>query len=164
MAQTYPYTDNDMVYDFKKHRYILTAAAAQNALNVVLSAALNSSDPQNPAAEVENFLNEVSMSVYEYIYSHSRSRQVIEYLLAKEPNFREVLKEAMEWQAKYFYVNANIAQEAGVDLRRGFAMTLEDLRGDRRISPYARNVLANAGLLYSGVITLRGNVVFREGY
>lgn len=160
----YPFSDNEMIYDINKHRYILTEAGVTNGINVVLREELNIAHTANAAAEIRNFLEEVSDAVYEYVYSYCFDRAITEYMLAKVPEYREVIKSAMLKQAKYMYINGNVANEAGVDFAKGFAMSLDDLRGDRRISAYAKNELANSGLLYTGRINLKKPIRFREEY
>lgn len=160
----YPYDDKEMVYDRQKHRYILTELGIANGLNIVLQDELNTNGIMNEASAVNDFLNDVSFSIYEYIYSHSGNRMVTEYLLAKKIDLREVIKSAMLAQAKYLKENGDIANQAGVNFSNMTNMPLDEIRGDRRISPYAKSQLANAGLLYSGKMNLRRHVRFREDY
>ena len=160
----YPYTDNDMVYDQEKHRYILTNDCVKRELNLDLGAELNIEGSNNPSNEVNAFLDEISFQVYTYIYNHAQNQMVAEYRCAKNPALRTPLKTAMLKQVKYIYINGEIAYEGGVDFAKGHAMRLEDIRGERAIGTYTHYVLANAGLLYGGVITVRPGVKFREDY
>lgn len=162
--QQYPYSDNDMVYDYDKHRYILTNDCVKRELNLNLEAELNKEGTSNPANEVNAFLDEISFQVYNYIYSHAQNQKVAEYRCAKNPGLRTSLKDAMVKQVKYVYINGDIANESGIDFARGSAMRLEDMRGGRAIGTYTHYVLANCGLLYGGQIVLRPGVIFREDY
>lgn len=160
---TLPYSDKEMRYDMNCHRYVLTETGVANGLNLVLKNELNMTGSMNEANEINNFLDEVSEDIYEYIYSHSSNRMITEYLLAKKQQYREAIKSAMLKQAKYMKLNGNIGDESGLNFLDGRYMEYDQIDG-RRISMRARTVLANAGLLYSGPLILRMPVKFREGY
>lgn len=160
---TYPFDDNEMKYDYDKHRYILTQSGVEERLKINLQKELNLSNSSNPADEVNAFLNDVSLEVYDFVYAHVMNKYAMEYLIAKKPLLRETIKDAMLEQAKYMYINGSIANESGIDFTKGTAIPLDEIRGERRISPYAKNLLSTAGLLYSGRVVVRG-FKFREGY
>ena len=159
----YPFDDNEMMYDYKKHRYVLTRAGVEERLKIVLADELNTTGSANAAAEVNVFLDDVSADVYTYVYDHAQNRLIAEYIMAKDPFVRDAIKEAMILQTRYLYINGNIADEAGIDFTRGVAMPLEEIRGERRMSKRARDELANAGLLYTGARYVNVGR-FREDY
>lgn len=158
-----PYSDNEMRYDMTSHRYVLTETGIANGLNLVLQNELNMSGSMNTANEINIFLDEVSEDIYEYIYLHSSNRRLTEYLLAKKPQYREVIKSAMIKQVKYMRLNGNIGDQSGLDFLNGRYMEYDQIDG-RRISMRARTVLANAGLLYTGQLMSYKNIRFREDY
>ncbi len=158
-----PYSDNEMRYDMTSHRYVLTETGVANGLNLVLQNELNMSGSMNAANEINSFLDEVSEDIYEYIYLHSSNRMLTEYLLAKKPQYREVIKSAMIKQVKYMRLNGNIGDQSGLDFLNGRYMEYDQIDG-RRISMRARTVLANAGLLYTGQLMSYKNIRFREDY
>ncbi len=158
-----PYSDNEMRYDMTSHRYVLTETGIANGLNLVLQNELNMTGSMNTANEINSFLDEVSEDIYEYIYMHSSNRMLTEYLLAKKPQYREVIKSAMIKQVKYMRLNGNIGDQSGLDFLNGRYMEYDQIDG-RRISMRARTVLANAGLLYTGQLMSYKNIRFREDY
>lgn len=161
---SHPYSDNEMIYDRQKHRYILTEIGIANGMNVVLQDELNMTGVMNTACAIKDFLNDVSFFVYEYIYSHSADRMVTEYMLAKKTHMRDVIKTAMISQAKYLKDNGDVANQAGINFGNMSFVSLEEIRGDRRISPYTKSQLANAGLLYTGRMRLYKRIKYREDY
>jgi hypothetical protein len=162
--QNYPYSDKDMVYDYDKHRYILTEECVLRECRINLAAELRPTQSNNPADEVNAFLDEVSFEVYNFVFSHAFSKDVAEYRCAKNPGLRTPIKEAMLKQVRYKYVNGAIGDEAGINFQNGTAMRLDDIRGERTMSPYTVSILTNAGLLYRGKMLVPAGVKFREGY
>lgn len=156
MAQLMPLTDETMIYDYKKHRYILTPKCVLDELNENLFERLNTRGCANVENLAQNVLEQISLQIYNFVYSHTSQRLFLQKVLAKSPTARELLKEAMKQQVLYFLINGQIDKYSGVDLRKGTAMAKEDLRGERAIDPQAITILqeilpeTKVSMLYRG--------------
>ena len=140
---SYPNSDELMTYDFNKHRYILTNKCVLDELNENLAERLNMRGSASAENVINSVLDLISLNVYNFIYSHTIQRFFVERILAKAPSARNVIKEAMKQQVLYFLVNGQIDKYAGVDVKKGQAMLLKDLRGERTIDPQAIMILDN---------------------
>ena len=150
-----PFNDENMKYDFSKQQYILTKDCVLNNLYLdeQIEVFLQTSN------KIHQFLEEVSDDVYLFIYRYTRKdmRSIRKYLLAKREDYREVIKRAMLYQARYALRSGAIVLKDmhGVDIERTRALALEDIRGNVMIAEQARQVLLDAGLLYTGNIRVR---------
>lgn len=150
-----PFNDENMKYDFSKQQYILTKDCVLNNLylNEQIEVFLQTSN------KVHQFLEEISDDVYLFIYRYTRKdmRSIRKYLLAKREDYREVIKRAMLYQARYALRSGAIALKDmhGVDIEKTRALGLESIRGDVMIAEHARQVLLDAGLLYTGNLRVR---------
>lgn len=98
MDNTYPLTDSNMIYDFNKHRYILTADYALNVLGIDLIEKLGGVRSINAQGAVNALLDmRISLRIYSLLYSHN-DKQLLEYIMAKSPSARKILLEAMGQQ------------------------------------------------------------------
>ena len=116
---TYPYSDADMEYNFQAHRYILTDSCVRRELNLDLALTLNTRGLIDRAAAAYNFLNQISRDVYAYLYSLNVKNDLQEYLAAKHPNARRILRDAMLEQVLYVQINGDLTKVAGIDVRKG---------------------------------------------
>lgn len=162
--QTYPYDDEDMVYDYKLHKYVITPDGVWNNLNEKIIELLGGDD-----READIFLKEQSNIIYNrciYRYGMLNTRRLKEYHLAKTADLREVIKEALIDQIRYaIRSGANLIQDQhGVNIEKGFALDHKYLRGDAVISPEAKDLLSQAGLLYSGYLRDITDEEYRDGY
>ena len=148
----YPFDDEDMTYDYKHHRYYLTQQCVLNELNINLGEGLTEPSAERQQ-EVLNLLKEISNTVYREIYKCTNQKRVVEYLLAKCPSAREIIKEALLEQVRYFDFNGIVEIYAGVDFKKG---TKSVDFSDRILAPMAKNVLSEelvetgTPVLYSG--------------
>ena len=99
----YPFNDNAMEYDFVRHQYVLTKEGVLNELNINLDEELNTAAVSNTANASKVFLERISTLVYNYLRQYNNSA-VIEYIVAKCPSARDIIKRAL--QAQLFYVLA----------------------------------------------------------
>ena len=113
----YPYTDGNMVYDYKKHRYILTADYLQNVLSVDVNRFKTGTVNEQSAINV--LLDNISLQVYTYVYAHNNIR-VLRYIMAKMPSARDILMEAMGQQALYVLSNGDFTKAAEESKRRNY--------------------------------------------
>ena len=88
-----PFDDTYMTYDQNTHRYTLTIAAVDEEFDISLVEFAGSQ------ANAESLLREISSDVYKAIYKFNRHdekhRRVVEYKLAKHPDARNIIKDAM---------------------------------------------------------------------
>lgn len=108
----YPFTDSNMIYDYNKHRYILTQDCLMNELGVDISRFNDGTI--NAQTVINSFLNTVSIQVYNYIYS-CNNKPALTYLAAKMPSARQVLQDAMGQQALYLLQNGDLSKTANVN-------------------------------------------------
>lgn len=141
MANTrYPFNDGDMVYNYRSHRYTLTPSVVKEVLNIDLDAVLNSRGSADKSAVTAAFLNNISNVIYSFIYSNGVQNQAQEFLAAKHPTARVLIREAMLEQVAYEIMNGDISKLSGVDVRKGGIMDRRALRA-ARIAPVAVDIL-----------------------
>ena len=98
MNDKFPLSDNDMIYDYTKHRYILTTDYAINALGIDLVEKMGGVRAVNATGALNALLDiRLSLRLYSIIYSHN-DKELMEWILAKSPSARKVLLEAMSQQ------------------------------------------------------------------
>ena len=134
----YPYSDEYMIYNKTRHRYILTEKAVLDDLNIELGEVLAGANTARREREIQKFLTYISNLVYREVYKYNEQRDLVEYILAKCPSAREKLKQAMEEQIEYFMFNGDISVYSGVDFKKG---TKGQSVADRVLSPNARDLL-----------------------
>lgn len=154
----YPYNDDGMIYDRRLHMYILTENCIRKELGVVMDEYLDSSGDFNPSTLGERIAKRISQHLYRYIYAYTRNKLYIEYLLAKYPPCRDIIRECL-------------LNEVYFNLRNGDFYNSVDsgVPWEMSISPDSRNLLAEplpngVRLLYGGVIIPKGDIRYREDY
>lgn len=130
----FPFSDQSMVYDYTTHRYTLTKECVFNELGINLDVRLNTALNDNPSNAADIALKQVSRRVYNFIYSRCGNKLYIELLLAKYEPCRNVLKECMLNEVRYFLANGNLGEYSGVNLANNSAMELSPLRDSRIVS------------------------------
>ena len=103
----YPYNDNSMIYDFKKHRYILTLDYVKNVLGIDIEARLSANNTVNATTVFNSFLDNVSIQVYNYLYQYNNSK-IIQWIIAKHQSARDIILEAMRNQILYVIYNGDM--------------------------------------------------------
>lgn len=151
----YPYSDNHMKFDTDRQQYVLTKDYVLN--NIYLDEQIET-ELEN-SNKFNQLLREVSDDVYLYIMRFTRQdmKQVKKYMLAKSPQYRDVVKRALLYQTRYALRSGAIVLKDmhGVDIEKTRSISLEQIRGDVSISEQARQVLLDAGLLYTGRLNIR---------
>lgn len=169
----YPISADDMVYNADKHMYILKADYVKQNTGIDLSLMVNSPYVVDKTTAVNNLLADISMQVYLFVYSHNmRYKDYIEYLMAKSPRAREIIREALMKQLSYIVRNGKINEFVGINVSynsKNAFTPIEELRGDRSIHPEAIAILSEPiedgeKLLYSGNYWLPNNIKYRVGY
>lgn len=165
----YPYDDGKMNYDMEAHRYVLTPKGVLDDLGINLDIELDPEGDAVPQTMAKRFLNQVSITVYNWIYMHNaRFKMYIEYLLAKYPPCREILCEAMKQQVLYALNNNFFQKFSGVNVVTGSVIDKAAMR-DRTLDPDAEIILSQTlpngvCLLYSGFYNVPLNLEYRRDY
>lgn len=151
--QIYPYDDTAMVYDIDWHFYKLESDYVINELGEDLLANLNLADDTKRASAVDRYLKRISRVLYSFVYSHTSidTKDYVEYLLAKKPEWRDVIQQALEEQLYFTLRNGDLTSYNGINIYNGSKM---ELKREDKISPLASDMLANAGILYNGYYTI----------
>lgn len=119
MANYKPFSDEQMKYDFEEHRYILTKEYVLKRSGIDLSKVLKPGFIDQPQQRVDNFLNQLSDEIYGWIYEHNADNDYQEYLLAKNPLLRNIIRNAMFQQVLYVLVNGDLNMYSGVNVKSG---------------------------------------------
>lgn len=96
----YPFNDSAMEYDFARHQYVLTEQGVLDELNINLDTELNTVNAANRQNAKKVALKRVSGLVYMHLYKHN-SAPTIEYIIAKCPSARDIIKRALQAQLEY---------------------------------------------------------------
>ena len=145
---TQPLNDNQMIYDFKKHRYLLTQQYIQTELGVNLEAQIGTNGGVPATVIINTLLDNISSEVYNYVYKHNNT-QTLQYIIAKCPSARETIKEAMSKQALYVLYSGDL----------GFS-TIKDER-ELALNRYAKEIIDNQEVAETGVtLTFTGRYRF----
>lgn len=140
-----PFDDDSMVYDFDKHRYILTEEYVRQ-MGIDLSLVLNTDFSPIPASVPSLFLDRVSKLVYSNIYRYGRSKKEKEYLLACNPELREVIRDAMLERIAYIIDSGDMSTKTGALIQQGIRIDVKDLIA----SVEEETILRSVGLLHRG--------------
>lgn len=108
---TYPYNDEYMVYDYDKHRYILTLEFVKNKLGINLE-----ERSKNPVA-IGSMLDMVSAQVYRFIHLHNYDDEYQDMIIAKTESGRKIIQEAMAQQFVYFTVVGDLSRSTDLNKR-----------------------------------------------
>lgn len=130
----YPFNDEEMVYDYKRHRYYLRGSYVLNELGENLDVLLNTSGDANPSTLTTRFLRRVSDIVYNWIYQDSMNHEWLEYIMALHPPLREVIKDMLISQTLYVLNNGFVADYTGLNIAKGQSMPIRELRGAAKVS------------------------------
>ena len=159
---TFPYDDENLVYDYDAHQYVLTYQGVLNGLGEDLY----KYNMDVPTAA--NFLERISKQVYRYIFQYPKQSALrwVEYRLAKEEELRDVIFQAIIGQVEYYLASAGplIAMQTGVSIEKSKVIPLEELRGNRKIAESTEMILLNSGILYAGHYPYFPKELYREGY
>lgn len=98
--EKFPYDDNNMRFDEKLNRYVLTEKALLD-LGIDLRARLAARKAVSPELLISNKLNSVSRRVYGFIHKHNVNNHWQDHVLAFAPSARNIIYEALIAQAEY---------------------------------------------------------------
>jgi hypothetical protein len=146
----YPLNDDKAYWDKDLRFYVLTKDACNDYLGEDISQYFDND------TKYQQFIEEVSEDILEFIYSHTLNQQIPyrRYIIAKDDSIRDDIIRALLYQLRYAYRStAHILKDMhGVNIEKGRALGINQLRGNVGIAHNAINVLQRIGLLYSGTI------------
>lgn len=99
---TYPYDDDEMYFDHDLNMYVLTPTAAERK-GIDLSARVRQKGAVNGEILVRNYLERVSVLVYHYLHTFAIDENIQDAVIAKCPDVRPVIKQALKEQLVYFF-------------------------------------------------------------
>lgn len=140
------YDNNEMFYNKRKHRYVLTEECVLEDMNIDLGVVLNTSDVADVANAASKLLDRVSMLIYGYIYKAVPFRYKTERALALEDENRQPLYDAMKEQLLYMLNNGDFSNLSGINLDNGMVIEQSILRS-AEIAPIAKDILIDAGIV-----------------
>lgn len=152
---TYPFSDDMMIYDKVRHRYVLTEKGVEIATGIRLSLQVNTALGETNNV-VNYYLRLISDRIYNFIYSKADNERLLEYVMAKSETCRQMLFDAMIAQTVYFVVNGDISQFAGVNIKTGSVVDRRIIKTNA-ISPDAELILLN-----TDIPELNGNTVLYQ--
>ena len=151
VVNSLPFSDNLMEWHEDKRRYVLKKTAFESATGINLEQRINGA-----AGETSNMINfyldNVSLKIYSYIYSHTVSKSDMLYVLAHSPVARGMLYDAMIQQAVYFVTNGDPSQFSGVNIKSGQTMDRNRLIR-ASLSPAAEAIIVNAEIPELGYVS-----------
>lgn len=131
MATTYPLSDPFMEYDYYTHNYYITPKGVTNLLGINLNVYLENFDGDSDnTTQALRFCKKSAKQVYSYIKQGTWSYSYIEYIMAKDGRLRQMIQDMLLAQIEYNLDNGFIAGYSGINVAKGTAMRIEDLRDD----------------------------------
>ncbi len=161
-----PYSDNQMTYNARAHRYVLKQECVLEDMNIDLGSVLNTSDVADIGNAPERLLDRVSAIIYSWIYSVNPFRFRTERELALNEKHRCFILEAMKEQLLYILNNGDLTAVSGVNVDTG--LTIEEQRKrSSEVAPLAKDILINADIVKAFVPMYEREIVPNysgEGY
>lgn len=138
-SRKFPYDDGYMKYNYMRHRYELTEAAAFNelGLNFKEFSDMETMDG-NPSTLGARALKEVSAVLYSYLLEDCMNPEWLMYELATLPELRHVISEMLLSQTAYMMSNGNISTFSGLDIYKGSALERRRIK-EAIIAPMVQN-------------------------
>lgn len=155
---TYPYSDEEMVYNYEEHRYVITKEYVFNKTGIDLDRVLNPGYTSTPQKLSEQVLDEISSEIYNWVYEHNQNNLYQEFVMAKSPDFRVYLKRALLEQVLYVLRNGDLLQYSGVNLKTGQVIDPK-LLTERSIAINAKRELNKIIPGYGIAITYQGTII-----
>jgi hypothetical protein len=129
-----------MIYDLKKHKYVLTEDDVRDELGIELVAFLGE-DQQVPI-----FLKEVSDDLYTWYYSKMLETNIptVEYLLATTDEYKETIQSALLAQARRMIRSgSHLMKDKIANVQRG----ITEYKFDDTISDIAKQKMLSLNLI-----------------
>ena len=145
-----PFNDQYMTYDTNTHRYTLTDYAIDESFNANFVTYAKSED------NAKALRNEISADYYKYIYKYNRrdsdKRKTDEHRLAKNGDFREVIRDGMLDMARALIRTGNLIDK-DLSWVNSETSTVMDLSSVPPITSDAIDGLFAYGILHKGSYT-----------
>lgn len=143
---TYPHSDDLMVYDHSKHRYILTETFVLRELNRDLPKILaDSGEASDTLKEAKILLDRVSQHIYSFVLSRTDCPNARERKMAKDGYLRRYIMDAMAEQLIYVMTNGDLSAYTGINIDTGATIDPTRMR-QAQIAPMAEYALVRCGL------------------
>ena len=140
-----------ITYNLLTHRYTITDEFMQKHYGISLISVLDSTGDIQPETLAQRWLNQISITLYQFIYKYADNKKVTEYKLANESEWIDCLQEAMGQLAySVLLTNTNIGLFTGINLDEGKKIERVDIR-QNVVPVQVEDILRNGGLLYRGV-------------
>lgn len=118
-----------MIYDYRKHRYMLTEKAVLELLGE------NLNDLTDGNVTLKNkLLMDASADVYGYIYEDSRSPDYIERIMALDEDLRPTIQDMLLAQLEYTLYNGKLSLYAGINLAKQSALDISRIRNESKVA------------------------------
>ena len=124
-----PLNDEYMIYDYRKHRYMLTEKAVLELLGE------NLNDLTDGNVTLKNkLLMDASADVYGYIYEDSRSPDYLERIMALDEDLRPTIQDMLLAQLEYTLYNGKLSLYAGINLAKQSALDISRIRNESKVA------------------------------
>ena len=104
----YPYNDDNMIFNYVTHRYVLT----EKGVRAYAAVSLGESFKSDVANSITAFLNLASQQTYNIIHSYNVNTEVQDYIIATTKSGREMIQEAMINRLLFLLTERKIFDEA----------------------------------------------------
>lgn len=104
---TYPYSNEDLIYDFKTHKYILTKDCVLKELGIDLDRKY-----RGKSGNSQIILKRVSDLIYAHIHKHNANTLLQDFIIAKTESGRNIVKEAMLNQLLYMSMVGDLSMSS----------------------------------------------------
>jgi len=143
-----PTNYTQMTYNKGSHRFVPTREGIEKALSIKLSLQAHLFEQED---DIPAWLDDKSKEVYDYIYSEIPidNVDVVEYLLAYDVKYHKILFDMFVEQAEYDRLSGAslLKWQHGVNIERGKANNIANIRGRVAIAPAAAKKIQKTGLL-----------------
>ena len=113
----YPYSDENMIFNSTKRRYVLTEnALLQGGINV--RSRLLSNGAVAPEVIISRILDHTSLMIYNYIRQFAFDAARRDELIASLPSMRDIIYGAILAQTEYVLLNGDFSRSADPDKRK----------------------------------------------
>lgn len=143
----------EMEYNRGTHRYIPTQLGIEKKIATRLESLTDLFDGTGDSltAEIQAWLDEISSSVYDWVYSEAPidNHRYIEWMFAYDTRCQKLLWEAFVEQAKYDIRSGGllVGSQTGINIERAKHIDRKHLRGRIAIADGVEKKLRQTGLL-----------------
>lgn len=134
---TYPYSDDLMIFDEKTYRYYLTETALETE-GIYLRARLSRSALIDVTSVINGFVRTVTTHTYTFLHQFAQNISLQDRVIATNPRVRDIIYRVMVEQAKYVIRNGDMSLSPDPKEYRAY------------FAPNAGELIINSGLAYIG--------------